>query len=506
MKNLLSVAIAFLCVALPSAANVQLRVEAPDYPGQQATLYAYMDLFSRRLEPIAKGTTDANGTVVLDAEVAGTQKALLLLGNVGAELWLRQGSYHVQMPTTVRGQVRTVGGSTRVDLVFPGLDMLDVNALMSDLNARLDAFVAEGLATDPDAGMGAIAQMRDGSSPLTPDTLHQGRSLYLTPTWERARVDTFGGKLRKFYGDVDDPWFQQNLAYGIAGLYLGPRAQDRELYERFLEGKPVRYDVPEYVRFFSAFFTDHLLRFPFRTRPEAVKGFVQEGNADSLKALLARHDFLQDDRICELVLITNLYENAANGELNGPGVLKVLRQVAAHSAYAEHRAMAGNMLWDLTAMTKGTDLPRVALMDSDGKPVPWEGVTSGHTCLMVTKVGNPYSEHEIIAMDQLVGEYRDQITFVYVVLDRTAEQLAAWLKANPGYGGMWVLPVDQQGMLDLWRVKSAPVLYLQQDGILTASPGPLPSQGLMAELHRIRVGMQREQQLNRDRGRPSPRR
>lgn len=487
------------------AGNVQLQVEATAYPGQQVTLYRYLDPFTGRLAAMAKGYTDDAGHVELDADVTGTQRALLLVGTVGAHLWLRPGTYHAQMPAPTDGQVRPMGGSARVDLIFPDLDPLDVNALVSDLNGRLDAFLAEGLATDQDAAMRAVTEARDGSGGLQRDTT-DAADIYLYPAWKKARVDSFAAKLTKFYQEVEDPWFQQDLKYGIAGLYLGPTAHERELFTRFLKDRPVLYDVPEYVRFFSAFYRDHLLRHPFRHETAKLQQAVRDGQVDSLKALLGRNDFLKDDRVCELVLLINLYENVAHPQLDRAGILKVLRQVQEHSIYAEHRAIAENMLWDLTAMAAGTPLPPARLLGADGEAMGMEVLLEGPVCLMIARAGNPYSDRELIALDQMAGEYGGEIRFVHVLLDQTAESLSAWLATRPEGLGYWAVPTDQRELMDQWRIKNAPVLFLLQDGLLTASPAPLPSAGLVAELHRMRVGEQRQQQINRDRAKPSPKR
>ena len=116
--------------------------------------------------------------------------------------------------------------------------------------------------------MGAIGQARSGGEAIAPDTTGAARSLYIAPTWEGSRVDTFGQKLERFYAGVQDPWFKADVEYGLAGLRLGPKANDRALYNRYLNGRPVLYDVPEYVRFFSAFYADHILRFPFRSHTD----------------------------------------------------------------------------------------------------------------------------------------------------------------------------------------------------------------------------------------------
>lgn len=489
-----------------SAAPVHVQVDAATYPDQRVTLYRYMDLFTRRLEPIAYGRTDEQGKVLLSADVEGTQKALLRIGTVGADLWLRTGEYHVEMPPPEPDQVRSISGTARVNLTFVDLDPLDVNAVVSDLNGRLDAFLAENLATDQDAGMEAVAKARSGTETMVPDTTGDRPVIFLSPNWSESRVDTFAQKLQKFYAAVDDPWFQQDVEYGIAGLRLGPRTKDRDLFDRYLSKRPVLYDVPEYVRFFTAFFTDHILRFPFRSDTDALLRNIRTAQTDSLKTLLAKNDFLKDDRLNELVLITGLYAQHSNTLFDEAGILNVLRDVEQRSQFPEHRALAANMLWDLTAMSTGTFLPPVTVMDTAGHQLALDSLLHGPVCLTVTLIGNPYSEQEMVALRKLEEEYRGYISFVNIALDRSPSELTQWLLTNPRHAGTWVLPADQQRLLDQLRIRSVPVFYLLDGRLLTASPGPRPSQGLGAELHRMKVKRDQEDRIKPDRGVPPPKR
>ncbi|MBP8823672.1 MAG: hypothetical protein KBH07_08515 [Flavobacteriales bacterium] len=486
------------------AAPVHLQVDAPFQPRQQVTLYVYMDAFTRRLEPIARGHTDALGQAVLEAEVTGTRKALLRVGDTGADLWLRPGTYHVQMPAAT-GEVNAISGMANVDPTFIDLDALDINALVSDLNGRLDAFVAEGLATDAQAGMEAVAKARGGGTALQPDSTGAGRDMYLSPTWSAARVDTFAAKLRKFYAAVQDPWFQQDLEYGIAGLYLGPNANNRELYQRFLLGRPVLYEVPEYTRFFNNFHKDHLLRFPFRSHPEALLRDLRLGRTDSLKALLAQNDLLKDERLNELVLITNLYANHGNALLDADGIRTVLKDVEARSLFPEHRRIAANMLWDLSAMAPGTTPPRTDLIDPAGRAIALDSLLHGDVCVLVVKPGNTYSEQELAAITLLHKEYGRYCRLVCIALGPRPETPGTGSQANKPGPGTWAMPADQRAFLDAWRIRSAPTLFLLRDGLLKASPGPLPSMGLGAELHKLKVEQDARQRITPDRG-PPPKR
>lgn len=123
---------------------------------------------------------------------------------------------------------------------------------------------------------------------------------------------------------MNDPWFQNDVEYGLAGLYLGPRNDDRKLFDRYLKSKPVLYDVPEYVRFFSGFYEGYMMRFGYAKAPDQFIAFVRNARADSLKAMLARNDFMRDPQVNELVLITGLYTEHGNKQFDPRGVLAVL--------------------------------------------------------------------------------------------------------------------------------------------------------------------------------------
>lgn len=489
-----------------AAAPVTITLDAPAYAGRQVLLYRYMDPFTLRLERIATGRADAKGHVELTAQVEGTERALLRIGKVGADLFLRAGRYHVQMPPPNKHEARSISGNTRVDLTFPELAPLDVNALVSDLNTRLDAFLAEDLATDQDAGMEAVAKARSGSATMVPDTARKQQDLFLSPRWNEARVDTFARKLHKFYASVEDPWFQQDVEYGIAGLRLGPRTNDRDLFNRYLKGKPVLYDVPEYTRFFSAFFEDHLLRFPFRTDTEALIKDIRLARTDSLKAMLAKNDFLKDPRVNELVLITGLYAQQANKQFDHAGILKVLEQVRDGSIWPEHRHIAGNMLWDLTAMKAGATMPAIEVIDTTGNAAMLKDFTGKPVCLLVSTFGDRYGEQELAAMEKLHAAYGPYARFITIILDRTPIELAAWLRAHPQRNWEWFTPADQPLFLDALRIRSVPTLFMLKDKVITASPGPLPSEGLPEVLHQLKVKDDADRQLRPDRGVPPPKR
>ncbi|MBK9420322.1 MAG: redoxin domain-containing protein [Flavobacteriales bacterium] len=490
-----------------AAAPVSVRVEAPTYAGKHIRLFAYSDLFTLRTVLLAEAELDAQGNAMLSADVMGTRKAIFRVGPVGADLYLRAGTYHVRIPPPASGEALPLGGTIRVDLEFIDLPALDVNALVSDLNERLDAFVAEQLATDNNAGMNEVAKVRAGKVKPTADSARAPAQIFTGPQWAPARTDTFAQKLRKFYADVHDTWFQSDVEYGLAGLYLGPRNDDRKLFERYLKDKPVLYDVPEYVRFFNGFYEGYMMRFGYAKAPDSFAAFLRSANTDSLKTMLARNDFLRAPEVNELVLINGLYAEHGNKQLDPRGVLAVLQYVQAHSVFPENRTLAANMVADLTAMQPGQPLPSLRLRTVDGTAEDLSALPAGPVCIFITTPRCTYCEQELAALGQQVKEYGEYVQFVGILAKGENTDMSAWLAEHPDAMGLtWYSPTRTDELLEELRLVSVPAVYLVTDNILLASPGPLPSQGLTNVLFSIKAKADEERRIKPDRGMPPPKR
>ncbi len=495
-----------LLIGIPlKAANVHIELDAPGYKGERALLYRYMDLFTLRTELIGQATIDAQGKAVLEGNVSGTVKGTIRIGANGCDLWLRSGTYSVGFPLPASGTARSLNGTTEVIPTFKELDRLDINALIGDLNQRLDDFIAEDLATDQQAGMQALDIARKGEKPQSKDSLTRPGTLFITPSWSTARVDSFENRLRGFYKEVKDPWFWQNLEYGIAGLRFGPRVNDRDLFDRYLKGRPVLYDVPEYVRFIGSFFEGHTMRYPFRTHEVGLTNWIRAANADTVKKIFAEHDFLKDDALNELVVLSELYGQYPAKNFDRPGILRIMEQFATSSEYPEDRLIAANMRWDLTTMRVGGTLPALVLRDLEGNQVRIDTSLHDATCLVVTASWCTYCEQELVALETLYTEYGTYVKVVGISLDRSTKDLDAYTKAHPGRDWPWYHGGDDPTIMDLLRIRTVPAFILLNGNTIAHAPAPPPSNGMAAIFHRIKTQAEEENKLKPDQGIP-PRR
>ncbi|WKZ67926.1 MAG: TlpA disulfide reductase family protein [Flavobacteriales bacterium] len=483
-------AFAFISALAATAQEAVIDVHAPAYAGKAILLYRYQDLFTLRTERLATAPIGEDGHARLSAPVEGTAKLRLRVGEAFADLYARPGArYSVAFHPPAKGMATSLGGSTRAALVFTALDALDANALTADLNGRIDAFIAEDLATDQAAGMQALeVQRKQGAAP---DSAKRPPTLFVMPTWSKVRVDTFEQKVRRYYRDVDDPWFAHYLTYSFAGLRHGPRVNEAELFAQYLKGQPVRYDDPEYVRFIRSFFAEQLVAAERFHGPALARAF-ELGQPDSLGAILAANDFLRDDaRLRELVMIDLLHQQYHGRIVKRAGAEAILRRVSEASPFPEHRLIAANMLWDLTSMRVGQRLPPMRLEDMQGRDLALDSLLAGPVCIVFTASWCSYCDLEMQGLEQLHSEYKGIVPIIAIGLDQDPEPLRRYIKAHPGMGFRWLRAQAEQQVRDDLRLKSLPAVFLLNDGVLARSPAPLPSRGLGAVFHQVKAEAER---------------
>lgn len=485
--------IAVLCLALCavriSAQDLTLSVHAPGHAGEVAQLYRYDDLFTMRTVRIGAALVNDEGRAELAASVIGTQRLRIRIGDAHGDLYARPGArYSLTFHQPDTRAARTISGTTRTELTFHDLDPLDVNALTSDLNARIDGFIAEDLATDEAAGMQALPVVKvDGSAP---DSSRRPPTLFVMPTFSKARIDSFEMRVRHFYREVPDDWFNHYLTYSFAGLRHGPRVNESEIFKSHLQGKPVHYDDPEQARFIRSFFSEHLAQAHRLHDPALMRAYAL-AEPDSLKAVLAKNEFLQDDRLCELVMIDLLHQQFNSATVEKASALAILHRLAAASRYPEHRVIAANAYWDLTAMRTGEALPAARLNDLRGQAVALDSLLKGPVCVMVTASWCTYCDQELQALEQLHQEYGDAVRAIVILVDREPGEARRYADQRQGSRFVWLHAEAEQEFRDEWRIVSLPAFYLLNDRVLARSPAPPPSRGLGALLHSAKANAEK---------------
>lgn len=473
------------------AAPFTIHVSSTGHSDDVVSLYRYDDLFTLRGVLLTRALLNANGTATLEGETDKVTKMYLRIGERTADLYVGPGSdLHVSL-APLSGAL-SLNGTSRMSITFTGMDALDVNALSSDLNERIDTFIAEDLATDEAAGMQALEIKRKERGTVE-DSTKRPPTLFVTPTLSANKVDTFTTKLRRFYTEVKDPWFAHYLNYSIAGLHLGPRTKDSDQFKVFLEGKPVLYNDPEYVRFIRNLFGDQLDQLA-RKQGDSLALLASSGNTAELRKLFQHNDFLRSsDQLAELVMIDLLYRKYPVGLVEPQAAEKILASVASSSKWPEHRTIAGNMLWDLTAMKPRSVFPQgLRLETPSGTQADLESLLVGPVCIALTAGWCTACGPEIAGLIKLDNEYPGAITVIIIGLDKSLEEFNAVRKSARENKLTWLHAAAEQELREQLRVRSLPTFYLLNGNELARSPAPLPSEGLGALFHQAKVQMDKK--------------
>lgn len=496
MRNLLPIAM-LLCAGTLRAQQCTILLDAPELAGRMMLLQQYDDLVTLRTVTLERVRIGSDGKATFTPAVDAPVKATLRTMDQRADLYLVPGAtYDIRLTPMPGSRPRTLGGAPNLAVEFIAPDPFDLNILYGDLNERLDAFVAEDLATDQVAGMQALEVVRKDR----PDTSAQAQrppTLFLTPTWSKARVDSFEQKLRRFYAEVEDKRFWRRFDLALGGLRIGPQASEKELFEKYLKDRPVAHDDGEYVRFVRTLFQDHIMVGPFRKDEAKLKRAIKDADIATLKALFMQNDHLASHEVlCELVLMDGLYGQYHGREFDRGGILECLRKLSEGAVNEANRRIAGNMLHDLTAMQRGTPLPAWELPLLDGGSVKLDSLSDAPHCIVLTASWCKHCDLELTALAQLHEEYGDFVRVLVIGMDATLEATLAQRARHRVPDWQWVYAGDDPAFMEAMRARSLPVFFLSSGSSIAHAPAEMPSRGLGATLHTIKASQQQ--------GAPSP--
>lgn len=494
-----------LPLALPVAAQVDLHLSSATRGGSEVVLYRYDDPFTRRTVRLTGTRFDSSGHALLRADIQQRTKAFIALGDGGLDLFLDPGkTYSITLEDVGGAGARSLSTTARTPFVLNDLDPLDINALVSDLNERLDAFLAEDLATDAVAGMQAVRVVKQ-KGPANDTVPRRPPTLFVVPDLSDARVDTFEQKLRRFYADVEDPWFQRHVELAVADLRVGPRTNNGALYDRYLKGHPPATDDAQYVMLLRNIFGESLRSRLHQQQPMVVKRVIAKAKIDSLQLLFAEDDRLEGDAATrELVMLDELYREFHSGLFDRKGIRSILEQASKEGSSEATRKIAANMVLDLTSMGIGDVLPAMDLALDQGMHL--DSILKGPVYMMTLASWCTYCEQQLVALEALASEYHPYFTFLVVGTDADQADWHRFVEGRAPSPIVWAWAKDRSRAMEDLRIRSVPAYFLLNGDRIARNPAPAPSEGLAAILHKARTQAQEEKKIKFGDGEAPPRR
>lgn len=450
MKNIFTVL--FTTASLFAfAGKVTINGKAPDYPNRKITAYRYADYVSMRMEKIVSAEIPEDGNFVLRYESAKTEEILLKIDGTRALMYTQpDATYFIQFPGLAKDAVKSFSNN-EVELLFDTLDVYDINNLILDFESRMDDFIGYYY-------------------PI------MGSQAY------HDEIDTLKEYLSKVYAKVDNPYFKQYVFYSVAsveqigGLNVDLFKLKTLLYASYLYKHDILYHHPKYMLFFNQFYTDVFKLADGKEEASLSKAINYKKSLSMTKDILKQDQFMKDDKICELVLIKALGEEYYSFNYYQDNIIFILDSVRDHSSYPEHRVIADNMIYKLTALSVGYPAPKFTLESNKQQQVSLSDFKGKYVYLHFWASWNTGSIPEMKIMTELNKKYGRDIQFVSINMDEDTQSWMTFLKVHPEMNWTHLHYGGQPSLIDEYQIVSLSQYFLiGPDGNMIQSPAYRPT-------------------------------
>lgn len=457
------------------AQEVQLDINASSYSGKTAYIWIDDDHFTGHKLLIDE-------KVIEDDSVAFTIKTdKILRVKIGidyqyATMYVQPGSsYTISFPRHDPKNNRSLAWNTKVMLSYMDLPENDINAQVMQLNSELDLFFTELLVADKE------------EEPTSDPSMEIEDSLAFT--MEAPANFSQKESLEKFTSFINE-WNEEDSIdsdfYNVYKEYTGASisyslGEKRELlYSRYLEGKAIDYNNPEYAYFFNDFYANYLDSYAYYPLSEKLKkAFDADDIKASLKSLIGADSQTGNEQLQELVLMKALYDYRSTHQEKDSLIISIFSTISNASQYAEHKLIATNYLQKINKGKVGSDFPFLQYISYTGDTIQLSPSVGRITYLQIFATWNSSSLAELELMNELYKKYNSQVQFISLSIDPDLSTFNEFVKKHREY--KWELAwigVHPQSLEDL-SVYSVPLFYLLDEDLkVIESPALWPSTGI----------------------------
>lgn len=250
------------------------------------------------------------------------------------------------------------------------------------------------------------------------------------------------------------------------------------LYLDYLHEKKIRYNNPEYLNFFKAFFKNEMAKLALEVKGmDITKSINEQSSLTELSKALGKYPFLLDQEFKTLFMINGLRELSKNNYFRKENIVNILRSIASENTNKYLQEMATNMIEAITKkeLKKGNQAPSFELNNQFNELVSLQQFKGKYIYLQFWATWNVPSIREMKIMEQLYQKYNDKIDFISICVDDNKGTMQAFLKKNPGYKWTFLHLGNHKKLLSQYQVITKPTYVLiDRDQKIIKAPAPHP--------------------------------
>jgi hypothetical protein len=285
------------------------------------------------------------------------------------------------------------------------------------------------------------------------------------------------------YKDVNNAFFRSYVRYSIASINASVSRGESFLVNEYILRRPLLYDHSEYMRFFNACFRGYLNAVASHFKGESMYQIINvKGDLPGLHALLKQDEFLKNDTLRELVILSNLWDFYFNPGFSADAVNSLVSQINSSTTIKKHREITASMLVFFNKLQEGSAAPDFVARTKQGTVGSLSNFKGRWVYINFFSTDNAESLKEMPKIASLIKTYGHKVVFLSICTDENVAAYQSFLRANPKF--TWTIwhnnaPGVTQTAKDRYFVTGGEAYFLvNHEGYLSLSPAPSPSRGI----------------------------
>ncbi len=430
--------------------------DASQWAGRRFPVITYSDYITLTPDTLGWLEVKENGTFSVTFPVVTTLEVHLFPGKYDLYLFVRPGMrYHLALPPLREKSVQDMLNPYFRPDVHPWLPM---NTSPDELNYLILRF--EEMFTPMFYRHASMVAVR------RKDTLLAGAVAALRDSFAAARDPFF----------LD--WMEARVAL-VETMGL-PRREEVLTRYRSFAGR-VSLHNRAYMELFNQVFENYFHYLTRHRHVERLNAVVKEGEADSLRLLIAddlgivRQDFI------DLVALKGIYDAWYNKTYDEKELWALLQRYAATVASTALHRVADNVVKRLGLLRPGSPAPPFALPDLQGKTVRLADLHGKYLLLNFSSRLSYSSLRQFPLLQELLSRYGDHLQVVTIAIDNEPQKLRTFVRTK-GYSWPFLVCDLACNVARIYRVKGYPVYYLlDPEGRVVWAPAPAPTENFEKE-------------------------
>jgi len=435
------------------AKNTIVTGTAPAYSGMTIRLSTYEDFVSYKEYLLASDQIDDLGNFRLTFDINTTTYAFLNLDFRRSDIYIIPGCFYdikIKSPEAKQTNVNPFLAEESLEFEIIHAPDDDITLLIQDLNLEYNTFIADK------NNFYALYRKRD-----------------------KSKLEDFKSQISKKFPNPTNPYFQNVIKYKIASLEDLARIKSRKkLFDEYFLEQPILYNHVEYMEFFNQYFNNYLISSKQINYDMLRSSINDKGDYFSFLKIVGMDTLLSNEKLRELVMLKGLKDLASNPEFNQSNVIRILKDFSEKMKYAEHRNIAGNIVFIKTKLKPGTMAPEFSVKDVEGNLIHLKDFRGKYIylCFWTSWCIPCVKEFEILS--ELYPKYRNEVKFLGISFDKEYSSMYHNLneKKYPWANFHYDNDLD---LIEDYEIKTYPLFVLiDREGKIIRYPAPSPSQNL----------------------------